>query len=220
MLFGEEDKLLVKSLAPWWKLLSVSATKWHIVFQAAAAMCVGIGSFADPPKAQGLAHFLGMWSLYFLLHQSCPACSCKWKLSLFVVKWKVDLIRYHQLLNLNFNELPLYTLALFWCELILWFCRAHAFYGEFWISWWKWGSYSMHSFALPLCMATSVIGCTVNFLLVFRGDIVRITYFADFVNIKLFVWSFKLCLPEMWWQTWPQKMSYVAEIAQPLYRFV
>jgi len=59
----------------------------------------------------------------------------------------------------------------------------------------------MHSFVLPLCMATSVIGCTVNFLLVFRGDIVRITYFADFVNTKLFVWSFKLCLPEMCWQT-------------------
>jgi len=72
----------------------------------------------------------------------------------------------------------------------------------------------MLSFALPLCMATSVIGCTVNFLLVFRGDIVRIAYSA------VFVWSFKLCLSEMCWQTWPRKMSYVAEIAQPLYRFV
>ncbi|CAL4939261.1 unnamed protein product [Urochloa decumbens] len=29
-----------------------------VVKKAAAAMCVGIGSFADPPKAQGLAHFL------------------------------------------------------------------------------------------------------------------------------------------------------------------
>ncbi|KAG2540963.1 nardilysin-like isoform X1 [Panicum virgatum] len=29
-----------------------------LVKKAAAAMCVGIGSFADPPKAQGLAHFL------------------------------------------------------------------------------------------------------------------------------------------------------------------
>jgi nardilysin len=26
--------------------------------QAAAAMCVGVGSFSDPPDAQGLAHFL------------------------------------------------------------------------------------------------------------------------------------------------------------------
>jgi hypothetical protein len=32
-------------------------------FQAAAAMCVGMGSFTDPPNAQGLAHFLGMQSL-------------------------------------------------------------------------------------------------------------------------------------------------------------
>jgi hypothetical protein len=29
-------------------------------FQAAAAMCVGIGSFSDPNEAQGLAHFLGL----------------------------------------------------------------------------------------------------------------------------------------------------------------
>jgi hypothetical protein len=27
--------------------------------QAAAAMCVGVGSFSDPKDAQGLAHFLG-----------------------------------------------------------------------------------------------------------------------------------------------------------------
>ncbi|KAK8509943.1 hypothetical protein V6N13_118489 [Hibiscus sabdariffa] len=27
--------------------------------KAAAAMCVGFGSFSDPPEAQGLAHFLG-----------------------------------------------------------------------------------------------------------------------------------------------------------------
>lgn len=30
-----------------------------VYLQAAAAMCVGIGSFADPNEAQGLAHFLG-----------------------------------------------------------------------------------------------------------------------------------------------------------------
>lgn len=29
-----------------------------LIKKAAAAMCVGMGSFADPPKAQGLAHFL------------------------------------------------------------------------------------------------------------------------------------------------------------------
>jgi hypothetical protein len=29
--------------------------------QAAAAMCVGVGSFSDPMEAQGLAHFLGQW---------------------------------------------------------------------------------------------------------------------------------------------------------------
>ena len=35
------------------------------VLQAAAAMCVGMGSFRDPLEAQGLAHFLGMfWSYY------------------------------------------------------------------------------------------------------------------------------------------------------------
>lgn len=28
--------------------------------QAAAAMCVGMGSFSDPDEAQGLAHFLGL----------------------------------------------------------------------------------------------------------------------------------------------------------------
>lgn len=28
--------------------------------QAAAAMCVAMGSFSDPYKAQGLAHFLGL----------------------------------------------------------------------------------------------------------------------------------------------------------------
>lgn len=35
---------------------------WFHVFpvQAAAAMCVGIGSFSDPFEAQGLAHFLGL----------------------------------------------------------------------------------------------------------------------------------------------------------------
>ena len=115
--------------------------------------------FRRPPEGTGLSTLSGYVIFVFSI-VSCPASSCKWKLSLFVVKWKVDLIRYHQLLNLNFNELPLYTLALFWCELILWFCRAHAFYGEFWISWWKWGSYSVHSFALPLCLATSVIGFT------------------------------------------------------------
>ena len=27
--------------------------------QAAAAMCVGVGSFSDPADAQGMAHFLG-----------------------------------------------------------------------------------------------------------------------------------------------------------------
>lgn len=32
--------------------------------QAAAAMCVGIGSFSDPPEAQGLAHFLGLCYTY------------------------------------------------------------------------------------------------------------------------------------------------------------
>jgi secreted Zn-dependent insulinase-like peptidase len=48
----------------------VHLTKWHIAFQAAAAMCVGMGSFADPPKAQGLAHFLGMKCLFFLLNSS------------------------------------------------------------------------------------------------------------------------------------------------------
>lgn len=29
-------------------------------FQAAAALCVGMGSFSDPLEAQGLAHFLGL----------------------------------------------------------------------------------------------------------------------------------------------------------------
>jgi secreted Zn-dependent insulinase-like peptidase len=28
--------------------------------QAAAAMCVAMGSFSDPAEAQGLAHFLGL----------------------------------------------------------------------------------------------------------------------------------------------------------------
>lgn len=35
-------------------------------FQAAAAMCVGMGSFSDPSEAQGLAHFLGL--IPFFLH--------------------------------------------------------------------------------------------------------------------------------------------------------
>ena len=39
-------------------------------FQAAAAMCVGMGSFTDPPNAQGLAHFLGMRSLLSLSYLS------------------------------------------------------------------------------------------------------------------------------------------------------
>jgi hypothetical protein len=39
-------------------------------FQAAAAMCVGMGSFTDPPNAQGLAHFLGMQSLPSLSYLS------------------------------------------------------------------------------------------------------------------------------------------------------
>jgi hypothetical protein len=43
-------------------------TKCRIAFQAAAAMCVGMGSFADPEKAQGLAHFLGLRSLSFICY--------------------------------------------------------------------------------------------------------------------------------------------------------
>lgn len=39
-----------------------------VVLQAAAAMCVGMGSFADPYEAQGLAHFLG-FQVYFELQQ-------------------------------------------------------------------------------------------------------------------------------------------------------
>ena len=36
-----------------------------VFLQAAAAMCVGMGSFRDPLEAHGLAHFLGMfWSYY------------------------------------------------------------------------------------------------------------------------------------------------------------
>lgn len=35
------------------------------LMQAAAAMCVGMGSFADPYEAQGLAHFLGLCSFNF-----------------------------------------------------------------------------------------------------------------------------------------------------------
>lgn len=31
-----------------------------VFLQAAAAMCVGMGSFSDPNEAQGLAHFLGL----------------------------------------------------------------------------------------------------------------------------------------------------------------
>lgn len=43
-----------------------------IVFfwQAAAALCVGMGSFSDPYEAQGLAHFLG-FQIYFELRQFC-----------------------------------------------------------------------------------------------------------------------------------------------------
>ena len=32
-----------------------------VTCQAAAAMCVAMGSFLDPPEAQGLAHFLGIF---------------------------------------------------------------------------------------------------------------------------------------------------------------
>lgn len=34
-------------------------------------MCVGIGSFADPYEAQGLAHFLGFQDLLFFLLLLC-----------------------------------------------------------------------------------------------------------------------------------------------------
>jgi len=33
---------------------------YFFCLQAAAAMCVGMGSFSDPNEAQGLAHFLGL----------------------------------------------------------------------------------------------------------------------------------------------------------------
>jgi nardilysin len=33
----------------------------HQTKKAAAAMCVSMGSFLDPPEAQGLAHFLGIF---------------------------------------------------------------------------------------------------------------------------------------------------------------
>lgn len=39
-----------------------------MLLQAAAAMCVGMGSFSDPFEAQGLAHFLGeLVALLYLL---------------------------------------------------------------------------------------------------------------------------------------------------------
>lgn len=37
----------------------IHTEKTQIQFQAAAAMCVGVGSMADPEDAPGLAHFLG-----------------------------------------------------------------------------------------------------------------------------------------------------------------
>uniref|UniRef100_A0A7N6BF20 Nardilysin a (N-arginine dibasic convertase) n=1 Tax=Anabas testudineus TaxID=64144 RepID=A0A7N6BF20_ANATE len=39
--------------------LSASTMTWHLfVFQSAAALCVGVGSFSDPGDLPGLAHFL------------------------------------------------------------------------------------------------------------------------------------------------------------------
>lgn len=38
---------------------TVTPETYQIQFQAAAAMCVGVGSMADPEDAPGLAHFLG-----------------------------------------------------------------------------------------------------------------------------------------------------------------
>ena len=34
------------------------------IMQAAVALCVGVGYFADPKDFQGLAHFLGAWITY------------------------------------------------------------------------------------------------------------------------------------------------------------
>ena len=40
-------------------------------------MCVGMGSFSDPSEAQGLAHFLGLFSrLFFLLFFSISSRTC------------------------------------------------------------------------------------------------------------------------------------------------
>jgi len=59
--------ILEVAISPPLPFIPFILTKWHIAFQAAAAMCVGMGSFADPEKAQGLAHFLGLRSLSFIL---------------------------------------------------------------------------------------------------------------------------------------------------------
>ena len=45
-------------------LLYYNINLYSIAFQAAAALCVGIGSFSDPDDIPGLAHFLEH-SLYF-----------------------------------------------------------------------------------------------------------------------------------------------------------
>jgi predicted Zn-dependent peptidase len=42
-----------------WRVAPIHTEKTQIQFQAAAAMCVGVGSMADPEDAPGLAHFLG-----------------------------------------------------------------------------------------------------------------------------------------------------------------
>lgn len=47
----------------YWLPVVLKTTLLILCFQAAAAMCVGMGSFSDPSKAQGLAHFLGMVTL-------------------------------------------------------------------------------------------------------------------------------------------------------------
>lgn len=53
-----EDVICVDDVAPKNEIRKVCRIPSLYLIQSAASLCVHVGSFSDPPEAQGLAHFL------------------------------------------------------------------------------------------------------------------------------------------------------------------
>ncbi|PPD68030.1 hypothetical protein GOBAR_DD35091 [Gossypium barbadense] len=65
------DSVVIKSANDRRLYRVIQLSNGLVALLAAAAMCVGFGSFSDPPEAQGLAHFLGFVTYSFIHFPFC-----------------------------------------------------------------------------------------------------------------------------------------------------